>query len=267
MANERGGFDPGLMQDNLAALADNPYPGRGIIMGVSEGGEQAVQAYWVMGRSENSRNRVLLEERGTVKTDAFDPSKVEDPSLIIYKAMLTVPGLHESYVVSNGDQTETVRDALLDTSPRTKSTVHSVFRDALLSREFEPDPPNYTPRITGTIFGGNESYDYSIIRRNQTTGEAEHTFGGGSLREIPAGAGICFHTYEWDAPSKSEPIPAFEGSPYAVPLAGSAEEIAEALWPDLNEENKVALAVKTINRRTGRIVIQLVNKLTDQEAA
>lgn len=266
MANEANVFDGGLMQENLDALEANPYPGRGIVLGVSEGGYQAVQAYWVMGRSDNSRNRVLAEVDGVVRTEPFDPSKVEDPSLIIYNALVTARQYNGSHIISNGDQTDTVHERLLDASVHGDHTVHDSFRNALFTREFEPDSPNYTPRITGMISPGVYTYDYSIIRRNPVTAKAEHTFGGGYLGDIPEGTGICFHTYEGDAPSRSEPIPSFEGSPYAVPVGGNAEEIAEAMWDFLDEENRVALAVKTIDFATGKIVIKLVNQL-DEEVA
>lgn len=261
MAIQGHGFEQEVMQGNLEALAANPYPGRGIVLGVSEGGEQAVQAYWVMGRSENSRNRVLVEDGGVVKTEAFDPSKVKDPSLIIYNALVAARGYNTPHVVSNGDQTDTVRDNLIGSR-----NDREAFRDALSTRDHEPDAPNYTPRITGMIypiFRTGHAYDYSIIRRNQTTGQTEHTFGGGNLDQLPEGSGLCFHTYAGDAPSKDEPIPSFEGSPYAIPLGGDADEIAGTLWDNLNPQNRVALAVKTIDRTTGEIAIKLVNQLED----
>lgn len=263
MANETGNFDTSLMEANMEALADNPYPGRGIVLGVSEGGEQAVQAYWVMGRSDNSRNRILAEVDGVVRTEAFDPSKVEDPSLIIYNALVTARLYHGSHIVSNGDQTDTVHERLMDASSKGDRDVHDSFRSALFGRVFEPDPPNFTPRITGMIFPGNNTYDYSIIRRNPVTEQAEHTFGGGKLGDIPEGAGICFHTYETDSPSKSEPIPSFEGGPYAVPVGETADDFADSLWGVLNEENRVALAVKTIDLFSGEIAIKLVNQLEE----
>lgn len=265
MANESGAFDTGLMRENMEALAANPYPGRGIILGVSELGDQAVQAYWVMGRSENSRNRVMVENQGEVKTEAFDASKVVDPSLIIYRAMLSTWQVNQTHIVSNGDQTDTIFDRLHHGH---EPDVYSRFVGGLLERDFEPDEPNYTPRVSGITFvptlGGSGTefgqYAYSIIRRSPTTSKSEHTFGRGYLLQIPNGRGLCYHTYESDG----NPLPSFAGSPYAVKLQDDAESIATSLWENLDEENRVALAVKTIDRKTGGVVIKLVNRLSKQ---
>ncbi len=269
MSAETQGFDVQQMQANAERLADNPYPGRGIILGNSADATKSVLAYWVMGRSSNSRNRVLVQEDDIVKTEAFDPSAMEDPSLVIYNAMREVdvwnPTFNTAldgrlYVVSNGDQTDTVhRDAgwkRYDIDGQ-----GATFRQALLSRKFEPDAPNYTPRITGMIVaetaGFAALYHYSLIKRNPTTGRPEHTFGEGDLKDIPAGAGICLHTYRGDG----NPLPSFEGSPYAMPLEEDAEATAEALWEKLDSENRVALAVKTIDKQTGEVVVRIVNQL------
>jgi IMP cyclohydrolase len=264
MAQEIEGFDPSVMTANMEALAANPYPGRGIVLGVSEGGEQAVQAYWVMGRSENSRNRVLVEnEDGSVRTEAFDPSKVLDPSLIIYNAMRTVDQFHSTHVVSNGDQTDTLVDEI--NRRHARLSLSERFLDALIQREFEPDAPNFTPRITATTFTplqpgfSDGRYNYSLIKRNPTTGGAEHTFGGGSLGGIPEGTGICFHTYNGDG----DPLPAFEGSPFAVPVQETAEEIAGTLWESLDAQNRVAIVAKTINLTTGQIAHHIINQLAE----
>lgn len=262
-------FDPSLARDNLDALADNSYPGRGIILGVSEGGEQAVQVYWVMGRSPNSRNRVMLEENGVVRTDPFDASKVEDPSLIIYNAMRAGHMFNQTHVVSNGDQTDTVINHLRNGQ---EPSVYARFVGALMTRDYEPDADNFTTRITGMTFvpnfpeqmPGQETYAYSLIRRNPATGENEHAFSSGKLEDIPDGSGICFHTYERDN-GDDVPLPPFAGSPYAVPLGGDAVSIASEMWDALDEVNRVALAVKTINRQTGEVTIDIVNQL--QEAA
>lgn len=251
----------GLRHGNLEMLAANPYPGRGIVLGVSEGGEQAVQAYWVMGRSENSRNRVLTEADDVVKTEAFDPSKVEDPSLIIYNAMRAARRSNTLHIVSNGDQTDTVYGRVANAITSSVKEDRTAFRNALLGRKHEPDAPNFTPRITGMISAATQTFDYSIIRRNRNTDQAEHTFGSGKLADLPEGSGVCFHTYDGDAPSKDAPIPSFGGSPYAVNVGGNADEIADAFWSKLNPQNRVALAVKTIDRRTGEVVIKIVNQL------
>lgn len=268
MSHELSGFDPGLMNENMEALAGNAYPGRGIILGVDESGESAVQVYWVMGRSENSRNRILVEETGrggvnTVRTEAFDPTKVVDPSLIIYNAMISTDSFNTTHFVSNGDQTDTVVDEYRNREARL--SISDRFMDALLTREFEPDAPNFTPRITGYTFtplqrepGINEgTYGYSIIRRSPTTGHAEHTFGGGDLADMPDGAGVCFHTYAGDG----EPLPSFEGSPYAVPLLQTSGEIAGSIWESLDPENRVAIAAKTIDRKTGEVKTTIINQL------
>ncbi len=265
MAVEQSGFDPKLMADNMDALASNPYPGRGIVLGMSYGGEHAVQAYWVMGRSANSRNRILAEsDTGSVRTEAFDASQVVDPSLIIYNALRTADMQHSTHIVSNGDQTDTIFDEL--GRFRARPSVTERFNDALTLRTFEPDDPNFTPRISGLTFTGLNGYgphpgvgfhDYSIIRRNPTTGTPEHTFGHVDFTEIPNGTGICFHTYAGDG----DPLPPFAGSPYAIPVGESAEETARALWGMLNLDNKVAIVAKTIERRTGAISHHIINEL------
>ncbi len=216
-------------QVNFEALRQNPYPGRGIVMGRSTEGLQ-IQVYWVMGRSENSRNRLLVVKDDVVKTVPFDESKVKDPSLIIYNAMRRVGGFH---VVSNGDQTDTIAEYLENMHPAS-------FRSALQTREFEPDAPNYTSRISGLMFMNDNYGDLSIIRRN-AEGKSAHSFYTPNLTEIK-GVGLCVHTYANDG----DPIPQFEGNPYPVPLKGSVEEIASAYWDVLNAQNRVALVVKRI---------------------
>lgn len=260
MAIENPEFDKSLVGRNMIVLGRNPYPGRGIVLGRSTDGE-AVQVYWVMGRSENSRNRILIPgSADTVRTEAYDESKVEDPNLIIYNAMRTVRKAFnegDAHVVSNGDQTDSVwgrmaRPYLVD------NNAVIAFQNALLRREFEPDEPNYTARVTGMIAVGNVApYAYSIIRRNPASGTSEHTFGSGSLLDIPKGFGLCFHTYEDDG----EPLPTFEGSPYAVSLDGSASETAEVYWDLLDKENRVGIAVKTIDLDSDQVDIAIKNQL------
>jgi IMP cyclohydrolase len=235
-------------------------------------GDKSVQAYWVMGRSDNSKNRVLIQDKTTVRTQAFDESKMTDPSLVIYNAMVetyitqlinpTADHCNTTlFIVSNGDQTDSVRERASNPYYYDGEWQGS-FQQALLKREFEPDAPNFTPRITGMLaVRESASYDryyYSIIRRNPSTERPEHAFGQGDLaRDIPSGAGICFHTYEGDG----NPLPAFEGSPYAVPLESNAEEIAGAVWQNLNYEKRVALAIKTIDKKSGEVEVKIINQL------
>lgn len=249
------------MRHNIETLAANSYPGRGIVLGRSENPDELVEAYWVMGRSENSRNRRLVEDGNIVKTVAHDPSKMEDPSLIIYNAMRLHEGHKQGmvHIVSNGNQTDTVYD--IASRNETAGVMFPVdFRGALFMHDFEPDNPNFTARITGAIAIGSvlRDYKYSIIRRNPATGQAEHTFGGGEIDDIPAGAGLCFHTYEEDG----NPLPTFKGSPYAVPLGANANEIAEELWDVLDVKNRVGLAVRAIDSKSGDIkATSIINQL------
>jgi len=261
-------FDQSRIQNNITWLAENPYPGRGIVLGNSADNSRAVQAYWVMGRSDNSRNRVLAPHLDVVRTEAFDESKMTDPSLVIYNAMVedTIAPPTDNdpstrlFIVSNGDQTDSVRTRISNSSYG-DSGYDDSFRNALLGREFEPDAPNFTPRITGMLALRSEvalgRYYYSIIRRNPTTAQPEHAFGQGDLQDIPGGTGICFHTYDWDG----DPVPEFDGSPYAIPLETTTDGIAGSLWDSLDSDNRVALAVKTIDKRTGEIDLKIVNQL------
>jgi len=246
------------MRRNLKALDANEYPGRGIVLGRDEQ-DDLVEAYWVEGRSPNSRNRVLAEKDDTsIETVAHDPSKVEDPSLIIYNAMRSRRhGEGVLHIVSNGDQTDTVYETA---SHKKILRPSDAFCEALFKREFEPDDPNFTARITGSVAVGSafNQYNYSIIRRNPVTGQPEHTFGGGQLADIPAGAGLCFHTYE----RNGNPLPTFEAGPYAVPMGINANEIAEELWDSLNDQNRVGLAVRTFDSKSGEIkATRIINQL------
>jgi len=213
-------------------LAGNPYPGRGLVLGRAQADDAWLQIYWIMGRSENSRNRVFVNEGGELRTEAADPARVADPSLIIYEAMLELPGL---YLVSNGDQTRTAYD-VLDAGGR--------FEDALEMREREPDAPNYTPRISGLIDlrFGEPSFALSILKANladpERTDRATHR-----PAPPPAGFGLGLTTYQGDG----SPLPSFRGEPLWLPLAGSADEVADAYWSALDRDNRVALAVKRID--------------------
>jgi IMP cyclohydrolase len=225
-------------------LASNPYPGRGLVLGRAESGASWLQVYWLMGRSENSRNRVFVADGGALRTEAADPAKLADPSLIIYEAMLELPGV---YLVSNGDQTRTVYE-VMETGGR--------FEDALEMREREPDAPNYTPRITGVIDLrlGEASFALSILKANaaQPALTDRTTFRPASP---PPGFGLGLTTYLGDG----SPLPPFRGEPLWFPLAGPAHDVADAYWDALDRENRVALAVKEIGA-TGESRLVLRNR-------
>ena len=232
------------MIDMTAYLQDNPYPGRGIMLGRSADNRYAVIAYFIMGRSENSRNRVFEETEDGIRTKAFDESKMTDPSLIIYHPVRRMD--NGITIVTNGDQTDTIRDNIL---------AGHCYRHALNTRTFEPDGPNYTPRISGVV-KPNGSYDLSILK---------------SLGGDPACA--CRYFYEYDAPkagvghfihtyeSDGSPLPSFEGEPRRVSVtAPDAETLAEELWLALNEDNKVSLFVRYIDLETGEDETSIINK-------
>jgi hypothetical protein len=223
-------------------LAANRYPGRGIVMGRAEAGAGWLQVYWIMGRSENSRNRVFVAEGGALRTEAADPQRLRDPSLILYEAMLELPG---AYVVSNGDQTRTVLD-VMEAGGR--------FEDALEMREREPDAPNFTPRISGLIDLrlGEPGFALSILKANAADPSLTDraTFRPAAP---PGGLGLGLTTYQGDG----DPLPSFRGEPLWLPLAGSPEQVADTYWAALDRENRVSLAVKTIGRDgVSRIVIR-----------
>jgi IMP cyclohydrolase len=231
---------------NMEALNKNPYPGRGIVMGLNDQGDKAIQIYWVMGRSENSKNRILAQQGDIVRTEPFDQSKVVDPKLIIYTAMRTVDGKH---LVSNGDQTDTVAEVIVK---------GSTFQGGLEERSYEPDRPNFTPRITGEYFSKFESdvpFALSVIRKDPRSYDPMHKI----YRYRPEnGMGYCIHTYNGDG----SPLPSFDSDPYPVILEGSVKEIAETYWKLLNAENKVALVVKGIDVKTGKVEHTIINKLS-----
>ena len=223
-------------------LSSNSYPGRGIMIGMSADGKSAMIAYFIMGRSENSRNRVFERFDGGMRTKAFDESKLEDPSLIIYNPFLERKNID---IVTNGDQTDTVYKAL---------EAGKSFEDALMTREFEPDAPNYTPRISGIVYYGDNSFDYSLSILKSADGDpavCNRYF----YRYIPrAGVGHFIHTYECDG----NPIPSFYGEPEVVVLPNTAEELAEMVWENLNADNKVSLLVRTVSltdMKTSEIII------------
>jgi hypothetical protein len=221
------------------------YPGRGIVIGRSADGKKAVTAYFIMGRSENSRNRVFVEEGDGIRTQAFDPSKLEDPSLIIYAPVRV---LGTKTIVTNGDQTDTIYD-LMDRQ--------QTFEQALRTREFEPDEPNYTPRISGImhIDGGDFNYAMSILKSSDGNPDSccRYTFAYNS--PLP-GEGRFIHTYMGDG----NPLPSFEGEPTRVAIDGDIDTFAKEIWDNLNEDNKVSLFVRFIDIQTGQFESRIINK-------
>ena len=226
-------------------LAGNAYPGRGIVIGKSADGAYAVTAYFIMGRSGNSRNRVFVADGEGIRTQAFDPSKLEDPSLIIYAPVRV---LGNKTIVTNGDQTDTIYE-LMDRQ--------QTFEQALRSREFEPDAPNYTPRISGIMHMENGSYNYAMSILKSSNGDpascSRYTF----AYESPlAGEGRFIHTYMGDG----DPLPSFEGEPKLVGIDGSIDTFAAKVWESLNEDNKVSLFVRYIEIATGKYETRILNK-------
>ena len=225
-------------------IKDNSYVGRGIVIGKSANGKNAVSAYFIMGRSANSRNRIFTEKDGAVFTEPFDASKVEDPSLIIYAA---IRKYENKLIVTNGDQTDTIYEGLKNGKG---------FGCALKSREFEPDKPNFTPRISGMITFNNSdfNYDMSILKSADAEGTAcnRYTFSYSSL----AGLGHFIHTYVCDG----NPIPTFQGEPERVAIPDDIDEFTNTLWNSLNEDNKISLYVRYTDLETGKETNRLINK-------
>ena len=226
-------------------LKNNAYPGRGIVIGKTPDGKQAVTAYFIMGRSSNSRNRVFVEEGEGIRTQAFDPSKLEDPSLIIYAPVRV---LGNKTIVTNGDQTDTIYEGM---------DKQLTFEQSLRSREFEPDAPNYTPRISGSmkIKDGKYRYAMSILKSDNGNPEACNRFTFYYNNPL-AGEGRFIHTYMHDG----NPLPSFEGEPKLVEVMDDINEYTDLIWNSLNEENKVSLFVRYIDIATGRYETRIVNK-------
>lgn len=226
-------------------LKSNAYPGRGIVIGKSADGTKAVTAYFIMGRSENSRNRVFVEEGEGIRTQAFDPAKLEDPSLIIYAPVRVIGN---NTIVTNGDQTDTVYEGLQK---------GLTFEQSLRCREFEPDGPNYTPRISGVMHVENGTFDYtmSILKSNNGNPDQcnRYTF---SYSNCTAGEGHFIHTYMHDG----NPLPSFEGEPKLVAIPDDMESFTQMLWDSLNADNKVSLFVRYIDIATGTYETKIVNK-------
>ena len=226
-------------------LKNNSYPGRGIIIGRSADGTKAVTAYFIMGRSENSRNRVFVTDGEGIRTQAFDPSKLTDPSLIIYAPVRV---LGNKTIVTNGDQTDTIYEGL---------DKQLTFEQSLRSREFEPDGPNYTPRISGVmhIENGNYSYAMSILMSDIGNPESCLRYTYAYEKAVP-GEGRFIHTYKCDG----NPLPSFEGEPKLVDIPDDMDAFTELLWNSLNADNKVSLFVRYIDIATGKYESKIINK-------
>ena len=234
-----------MIKTAAQAVGATTYPGRGIIVGRSADGRRAVMAYFIMGRSVNSRNRVFAEEPDGIRTEAFDPSKMVDPSLIIYHP---VRDYGDSTIITNGDQTDTIRDFL---------AAGDTFENALRTRKFEPDAPNYTPRISAmaTFADGGFALDMSILRAGDAEGSC-CTRVHWAFEKVGAGEGHFLHTYLSDG----SPIPPFTGDPETVALGDeSAEALAKALWDGLDADNRVSLWVQTRDLTTGERHTAIVN--------
>lgn len=225
-------------------LAANEYPGRGIIVGMTEDKKKAVCAYFIMGRSVNSRNRVFVAEGEEMRTKAYDESKLTDPSLIIY---YPVRKIGNKLIVTNGDQTDTVRDFIAE---------GKTFEEALETRCFEPDAPNFTPRISAemTFEGGAFKYKMSILKAADAEGSAcnRYTYNFEPL----AGAARFIHTYM----ENGDPIPSFEGEPEATLICGDIDEYTSLIWNSLNADNKVSLFVRYTDLESGEIETRILNK-------
>ena len=225
-------------------LAGNSYPGRGIVIGQSADGKQAVIAYFIMGRSENSRNRVFVEEGAGIRTQAFDPAKLSDPSLVIYAPVRV---LGEVTIVTNGDQTDTIYDFLKE---------GKTFEEALRTRTFEPDGPNYTPRISGIVERRQGSFFYKLSILKSCGGDPDFAQRFFFEYAPKPGLGHFIHTYKQDG----DPIPSYEGEPTPVLIEGNIDAFTASLWENLNQDNKVSLFVRTIDLTTGGTETRIVNK-------
>ncbi|MBQ8003131.1 MAG: IMP cyclohydrolase [Clostridia bacterium] len=226
-------------------LKNNSYPGRGIVIGKSKCGKYAVTAYFIMGRSENSRNRVFVEDGEGIRTQAFDPSKLTDPHLIIYAPVRV---LGNKTIVTNGDQTDTIYELM---------NQQLTFEQSLRTREFEDDAPNYTPRISGImkVEGGNYSYAMSILKSNNGNPDSCLRFTY-SYKNPIAGEGHFIHTYMGDG----SPLPSFKGEPKEVVIDQDIDSFTKTIWSSLNEDNKVSLFVRYIDIETGKYETRIINK-------
>ena len=221
----------------------NPYLGRGIILGLEESGKNAVSAYFIMGRSENSRNRIFEKNFDSLVIKPFDESKVEDPSLIIYYPLRSIG---TNLIVTNGDQTDTILYAI-DEGP-------DFFERALKTREFEPDAPNFTPRISGYMNLKTGDYKMSILKSADPSGTKCNRFFY-EYAGLP-GLGHFIHTYVNDG----DPLPTFMGEPERITLPNNIDDLTQEIWDSLNEENRISLYVRYTNLRTGNYKDRLINK-------
>ena len=231
--------------DIAQELSSNAYPGRGIVIGKSDCGKYAVTAYFIMGRSVNSRNRVFVEVGEGIRTQAFDPSKLEDPHLIIYAPVRV---LGNKLIVTNGDQTDTIYE-LMDKQ--------QTFEQSLRTREFEDDAPNYTPRISGILHFEDKGFNYAMSILKSANGDPSscqrYTF---AYANPIAGEGRFIHTYMGDG----NPLPSFEGEPKLVGISGNIDQFTDMLWNSLNEANKVSLFVRYVELETGKYETRIINK-------
>jgi Archaeal IMP cyclohydrolase len=234
-----------LGADNIKKLQENEYPGRGIVIGMSPDGKKYIQLYWIMGRSENSRNRVFEVKENFVRTKAFDESKMTDPSLIIYDPIKSIKDYH---IVGNGNQTDTIYDYIIN---------GDTFENALNTREFEPDCPNYTPRISGIIDLSKEKASCALSILKSLNGDdsicQRNYYHYSSFLK---GYGHCIHTYKEDG----SPIPSFKGEPFIVKLYDDINKNAEHFWNVLNDNNKISLLVKYIDVMSKETEIKIINR-------
>ncbi len=248
-----GKYDSNIARQNFEALSKNPYPGRGIVVGVDETGESMIQIYWIMGRSENSRNRIFSADKsflGRIFTEPVDASKVTDLSLTIYNAM---DEAHGQCIVSNGNQTDTVTEQL-----KSRKTLGLAYM--LREWKYEPDSPNFTPRITAiSSFGidGKSDPQVSFLTLKKCANNDSCQQIGQMHFSIQKGFGFCVTTYTGDG----NPLPSFDGNPLLMPLTGNSEAIAQTYWRALNEENRVSLVVKTIPR-SSPTTVRIINKFS-----
>ena len=252
----RKGEDMTPLKEALAAVS---YPGRGIILGLNEQKDHAVMIYFIMGRSENSRNRIFVEEDSRLRTEPFDEAKVEDPSLIIYSPVRTIGC---DTIVTNGDQTDTIykeltkRQAQKSEQLSFHQSIH-VFDKALRRREYEPDAPNFTPRISGIAHIREGEYGYALNILKADGAEKPACLRQTVTYEVPrAGLGHYLHTYDGDG----SPLPSFTGEPEAVALEGDIDRITDTAWEALNPVNKVSLYVRLVDLKNSRIKSRVVNK-------
>ena len=226
-------------------LSTNTYPGRGIVIGRTPDGTKAVTAYFIMGRSQNSRNRIFVTDGDGIRTEAYDPSKLEDPSLIIYAPVRV---LGNKTIVTNGDQTDTIYEGM---------DCQMTFEQSLRARTFEPDAPNYTPRISGILHIESNAYNYamSILKSNNGDPDSCHRYTF-AYENPKAGEGHFIHTYMQDG----NPLPSFEGEPKLVSILDDMDAFTDLLWTNLNEENKVSLFVRYIDIATGAYQTKIINK-------